>query len=506
VLTVNKVFADAAVKALYSCPPLKSNRKMERLLVTLNQPPGTTMFDYRRLIFSLDFGPEYLPREGPVIALIELLPRLSHLTFSIGQDEAPYGELASRIRKPYPKIWCALAKRFGKKNDVNGIKLRSWKWSWTMAQAGGVNHRLSLDEIIQLNTYNGPMTDLEDLHLVGFCGTDEVTMDADDFTPVTLSKCGEIVSSLQYLTTLKLEACSAVTGEFMTLLPQTLERLHITYCWNLTSDGLEEFLRVSGPKLKSLEICHNQGIHLGFLTALESSCPVLEELHVNMHLFRSVLDARKDLDFTSALVRGQKPTWPTSLQRIELLHVRPFTYAAAHELLHSLMAKSQDLDMLRYLVIKAKVDTDWRERASMRAYWLSLLEKVFLRPRSPDPKPHGPLGRRNQVVEATMSSPTTPVRRSARTSSTANPGFMGQTSTSSVVASDNGVNYVLNPGHDANNPLASAARYHVQGKCNRVELSLTDGEPALVQFGMEDFMDGSSSNSTDDDSDFSSTS
>ena len=518
--SVCRDFADATAKTLYSNPQIKSDKKLKRLLETLSQPAGSTMFDYRKMVFSLHFGPKYLPRDSLVISLVERLPRLAHMSISIAQDNPPYGELVSRVRKPYPKIWLALSKRFDNKKDVYGRKLISWKWSWNIAEAGGRNNSMTLDDIIQLHTVGGPLEDLQKLHMVGFFGTDNLlfktaadnsveAIAADESATKTLTKCATIVTSLQHLTTLKLEACSVVDGRFMSLLPHVLERLNITYCWNLTTENLDQFLRAGGRKLKSLTLCHNQGVHLSFLTGLGSSCPNLEDLHVNMNLYRSVLDGANELDFQDALLEGQTPAWPTSLHSIELLHVRPFTHGAARELLHSLMAKSKDLGMLRHLIIKAYVNLGWRERADMRRHWLTLLEKVFLRPKGPDPKPYRSLPKPITALKPATPSPgtpATPVRRSRRVLAQHDSDPSSPASTSSMhrayMAIDDEDRFFENDICDPKSTLPDAPRYHVQGECEHVELTIGDGKPTSLQFGMDDFLDRSSPGSEDEDPDY----
>jgi hypothetical protein len=263
--------------------------------------------------------------------------------------------------------------------------------------------------------------------------------------------------------------------------------------------------------LKSLQICHNQGIHLGFLTELGSSCPNLEDIHVNMNLYRSVLDGAVELDFQDALQKGQTPTWPASIQTIELLHVRPFTHTTSHELLESLMENSKHLEKLRYLVVKAYINLGWRERADMRRHWLTLLEKVFLRPSGPPPKPYHRLPTSLPAPKSVTSSPVTPVtpvRRSRRVLAQhldSDPSSAASTSPMHKAFGEHDEDqdkYVDNDNYDPHSPLPNSPSYFVQGKCLMVELTIGDGKPASVQLGMDDFMDPSSPHSVDEDPDY----
>lgn len=84
-------------------------------------------------------------------------------------------------------------------------------------------------------------------------------------------------------------------------------------------------------------------------------------------------------DFDHLLLDGEVPTWPTTLQSIELVQLRKWEPETAETFFQSLIDSSGCLPHLRRLVIKAMLSIGWRDRSSFREGWVGSLERVFKR-------------------------------------------------------------------------------------------------------------------------------
>lgn len=96
----------------------------------------------------------------------------------------------------------------------------------------------------------------------------------------------------------------------------------------------------------------------------------------------------KDSDpiFKTLLDSHDTPTWPSTLERLELIHLRKWSSSAAENLFGSLIESAENLPYLRILILKAAIDISWRDRAGFRETWISRFQKTFLRnPSPPDP-------------------------------------------------------------------------------------------------------------------------
>ncbi|MBE3045994.1 hypothetical protein IMZ48_26335, partial [Candidatus Bathyarchaeota archaeon] len=399
--TVCRALARPALDVLYENPRITSDKKMQKLIATLEFPE--TLFYYRGMIHSLHLGPEFLPRASSLETLVRCLPRLKHFSTTHELDQAPYRDLETMGPRTDPKFWAVLDERAHSKPDRVPSQLLSWKWSGRLLP----DFLSDSQEIIRLHT-SGPLRNVKSLHLANFprffyIGEDSpawnevvsqmapmanqgLVDDEVDADEIVTRRCAQVINSLDHLEHLVLESCWVVEGVFWQYVPRRLKHLEVTHCWNLNSVGLQQFLAPNGQNLETLVLNNNVGLSIDFLVDLRRHCPNLQKLVVNMWFYRSSLKSAEP-EFEQALGEGQVPTWPSSLRHLELLHVRPWKPEAAATLFQSLIDSASELPNLRYLVIKSMLDLAWRERAGLRAHWLQRFQTVFLRPAGEPPAP-----------------------------------------------------------------------------------------------------------------------
>lgn len=197
----------------------------------------------------------------------------------------------------------------------------------------------------------------------------------------------EIVSLLPNLKSLILESNTFHTP-FLEHLPHKLHHLKIANCPELTSDMLHSYLSKDGScELRELVLDHNARLDLAFLPSLQSTCPKLETLTMDLHYYstrHTVDDAEAKYDYL--LGADEVPTWPSTLRKIELLHLQKWTSEGAQNLFRSLIDSAKDLPDLRTLILRAHINIAWRDRVDFKDQWINRLQRVFLR-RSVEPDP-----------------------------------------------------------------------------------------------------------------------
>jgi hypothetical protein len=132
--------------------------------------------------------------------------------------------------------------------------------------------------------------------------------------------------------------------------------------------------------LEELVLNHNQSLDLSFLVDLKTSCPKLEVLRMDTTYYSSLeMSADNEPLYESLLGELEKPTWPTTLQVLDMEYLRNWNSTAATNFFSSLIEAAEELPSLREITIIAMVDTGWRERAEFRRKWTDQFRKVFAR-------------------------------------------------------------------------------------------------------------------------------
>lgn len=234
-----------------------------------------------------------------------------------------------------------------------------------------------------------------------------------------LSTC---ISALPALEHLILESSTLVNGSLLNRLPTALKHLELINCWELTADNLVDFLLTHGNHLQSLTINHCQSLSLAFLPILRSACPNLRHFYMDLSYFRHHEHyADNKPEYAELLTEDEVPTWPSSMQSIEILHMRQWTRKAADTFFESLVQSASELPHLRRLAFRIALDIGWRQRQDFREFWVDKMARVFKRKATPPqnrmlrPAQAAPRRLVKMQVELKKSGPeAVPKRRSTR--------------------------------------------------------------------------------------------
>ena len=375
-------FAEPALSALYASPPLSPPSRVRRLIERLEAQNIASFLDYKAKIKRIDLeAVQLLGRKSdgldPVTLsrLLALTPQLRGACLHLLSDN--------------PRWHARLGfKRFAKVSYPNGmvnkmieenIRLQDWTWNSKLFGSWGFE---------RLRDYHlsPPFQTMRSLHFINigrdrYRGSDGI-----------LQSCSELLArSLEVLPSLRILAFRnplLLPDDLFKALPVNLESLEIDDSL-IRSTFLEEYLRAKGQNLRHLVLDHNRALNLSWLTHLANFCPQLESLKMDMiynSLYATVVDS--DPQYKYLLTSHDKPTWPKSIQKIELFHLRKWETAVANNFFWSLVNATPPLSNLRQLRIKASLDeSGWRDRIAFRDRWTQRLKDVFLRKSAP-PNPH----------------------------------------------------------------------------------------------------------------------
>ncbi|KAG9236144.1 hypothetical protein BJ875DRAFT_241396 [Amylocarpus encephaloides] len=377
-------FAEPALAALYASPPLVPMIKAHRLVNVLCADPATQAFNYRRKIKSLfidvsQVAAYVLTGNGllDLYGLIKHLPVLTSLEFHHQKDMPPYRDLDANIRWTYPEtIFDALeyvdpTADESRGDKMNVCRLRSWRWSSRLADKAW-----SIDKLQMI--HSRPCFDaLRKISFVNYQAPFSNQKDEDPKHEIILA---DSLRELKNLDHLVFESSTLVNARLLPLLPNNLRHFELWNCWEVTADDLSGFLLTHGGQLRELILNHNLSLSLTFLPILGAACSHLEIFRMDLKYFNlhvSYHDSEPGYD--SLMSSTQAPTWPSSLQTLELLHLRKWSTEAAELLFQSLLDNASTLLDLRSLTIQAILNIAWRDRASFRDKWVGSLNHVFKR-------------------------------------------------------------------------------------------------------------------------------
>ncbi|KAI0832950.1 hypothetical protein F5Y06DRAFT_280846 [Hypoxylon sp. FL0890] len=437
---VCKDFCEAALKALYKCPPFYHQWRytkdpytsLSQFIDTLNLDPETTKVKYRPKvkILQIEVGSSLTQRHGANYTnlqnVIPNLEQLSHLEFYHESDEPPYRKLDEHVR-----FKCAadeLVRALGGlklDGERRPTRLKSWRWNSRLTS----DKSLSLGDLEKLHL-NPSFASLEKVAFVNYqlpsWGMPQRVQDSEQMQEknhLKMTQLSACISALPKLEYLVFESCTLVNGQILSRLPTTLKHLELITCWEVTADDLVEFLLSHGHHMESLTVNHCQSLSLAFLPVLRSACPNLQRLYMDLSYFRHHEHyADNKPEYEDLLTEEQVPTWPSSMQSVEIFHMRKWTRKAAEMFFGSLIQSAPDLPHLRRLSLSVALDIGWRQRQDFREFWVDKMVRVFKRKaKSPrDPKtlrsaptePHRQ-GEKESELESSKSAPL-PKRRSTR--------------------------------------------------------------------------------------------
>ncbi|PIG83311.1 hypothetical protein AARAC_001091 [Aspergillus arachidicola] len=426
-------------------------------------------------------------KSGPTLGYFELpklidrAPQLKTLRLYHSDDYIVGLPLWQRTKWAYPEsLFTSLIS--------SSIRLRSWDWNSRFMETN------ALLPFMMEKHLQASFSGLRELRLLHIASEDS---DVDD--PADVSNEREVVlatalKELPELRRLEFLECSIVNEHLLPNLSPTLTSLTINNCDEVTTANFSAFLASHGQHLRDLALSHNRHLSLSFIVGLAQSCRSLEKfkMDISIHDLSSYHDVEPH--FRELLNSSEVPTWPSTLQDIELIQLRKWDDTTADVFFTSLLDAAPELRNLRRLVISAILKIGWRDRASFREKWISRLEKVFLRrsalpdatlstiPRASQPPVPGIstasiVGDNTTQPDSLGSGFSTPLKRkSAR---------LAQQKLSEV-EDDAGLSVSRRATPDSGDnkkPLA------IQGMCDVVMVRIDNQRPSETQFNEEDFLD-----------------
>ena len=374
-----KAFAEPALSALYYSPPLVPPARAQAFLKHLASQTGDWTINYRAKVRFLEIEATHVviqrpsPRGIELPDLLGLTPQLQGLTLYLPSDWTitPIQPSNAKLRSiPQQLISDALG--------AHKIALRELEYTCSLMG------RSTLPMFIEPNP-NPYSHMLQSLTLTRY---------SDYYSTEEQLAIG--LKNLPRLRRLSFISSSIVNQKLLTLLPHNLELFRVASCPNMTSKILSPFLATHGETFKQLILEHNEGLNLSFLGTLADCCPRLQTLGVDLTFYRSDRPKARWGPRFDALLGNEIPSWPASLERLELFHLRDWNLSTAERFFSSLVDSAASLPMLRHIDIKASLEeSGWRDRVGFRDKWTSRLRGVFLRVS----KPPNPLLKSIRVFE-----------------------------------------------------------------------------------------------------------
>lgn len=435
-----KAFLSPALKALYKCAmpqliSLNMSNKFAGLVreLTADAAAALTRQDHRRtMVESLVVEVSSLPHSQnrntfDIAELVLSLPSLSYVELYHDFDLPPYRKLDLKNKKWVytPELLSAL-KVAG--DAETAVRLKTWKWSERMMGPG------LLGELSTIHSWR-TFSQLRTLSFVNFqvpSLKDNKDPNDPDVFEADKDYIGLVAATLASVTGLKhliMESSTVVDGQFMSLLPKTIEHLEIVNCWELTADMLSDYLITHGGPMRRLTLHHNQSLNLSFLPFLGQHCPQLRELSMDLLTYNHH-EYYKDSDpiYETLLTVSDVPQWPQTLEVIDLAQLAKWDADTAEMFFQSFVDQAPNLPRLRHLAVKAMLDVPWRQRSEFRDKWVKKLKSVFLRKTRKPQAYHSliqwPLDGEKQrakqeagSLKADQDSDASPIRRSTRIAS-----------------------------------------------------------------------------------------
>ncbi|KAI0113554.1 hypothetical protein GGR51DRAFT_505872 [Nemania sp. FL0031] len=553
-----RMTAEPALAALYKCPPFHRTyhkypqTSFVQFLQLLARPVSETSIRYRPKVKILRIDVDALLTKkvaGHQLQLKQVLknlPALRSLEFYHPADEPPYRDLDFHLRWKFSKedLLDGLGPLPGGDDSVGdktaATILESWRWNSRLGSADVALDRLpeihalpsfqSLRKLAYVN-YQLPST-------TQFSARARESQEAQNSDLRAIEHFAASISALPELRHLVIESSTLANGSLLERLPKTLTHLELVNCWEITSDDLSTFLMSHGNSLVHLTLKHCQSLSLGFLPVLGTSCPNLAHLEVDLSYFRhheSYADNKPE--YATLLEVDQVPTWPSSIQSIEIINMRNWTREAAEMFFGSLMKNAKALPNLRRLEFKVILNIEWRQRQEMRRSLADQMTRVFKRKWSP-PKERRPLRQSNETKSKDadvdeIDTSKSPVRRSSRISGPVSAKNRALTSRKHDIGKSLAVKRGLRPrksisstfdaddedssedelsltdasAHRSRSKTSTAKAVGLQnderihGLCDVVDIQVDNQRPAERQYDMDDFLDSPEHSDTEWNSD-----
>ena len=499
-----RAFKEPALTALYESPPLFELSGPHDLLTLLKQDPASLSMSYFAKIKRLEIHAirtlAYTASGRGLINVAELvthMPQLSELSIQDGSEIAPYRVLYRGKGWTYPdNLFNVMSER--------GTQLAKWHWNAHMLkQASGEGFSDAVASFIHGAHQSAALLELRELsisHLEPNVSRHRDPTEAE--IRAYADRMRAVFDPLKKLKALSIVSCSAFEEGWPMALetfPDGLRSLTISNAQTLDAAALQEFLNSRGRHLKELVLDHNQALGLSFTVNLREACPQLESLHMDLTFFNhiSTYEDKKPL-FDALLFPNERPSWPTTLQSLELLNLRQWSADAAESFFMSLIDSAHELKHLRYLIIKAILSIGWRDRAGFRDAWIGSLQHVFLR-KSRDPDPTLASKRAFRESQNLDKQPYLPTADASTGDNEVDDARMtcSQTRRSQRIKTHEAEKAERVADSDSDASLEEISRRNwklpsepvIQGLCEVVDINIDNSRPAETQFNEGDFLD-----------------
>ncbi|KAF2859213.1 hypothetical protein K470DRAFT_219680 [Piedraia hortae CBS 480.64] len=488
---VCKSFTLPALEALYRAPPVRTSLDPHSLLALVSRPKEQLLLDYSIKVQRLTINVRRLAYTAHNKSLFDLgtlvakLPQLQHLEILHPENEPPFRAVAVQSWRYPPSLFHALEEH----------RLKTFRWNRNM-----ISDASQVYEFINLHHSSRPFQTLQRLTFCGFA--DESDNMTDDLATAIAP-----LSNLQDVTFI---SCEAINGNLLLRLPPTLERLEITNCMELTSSMFRTFLESHGSQLRALVLNHNAALNLEFLPVLKASSPRLEVLKMDLRYYSERLNSNDAEPFYEELLGADAiPTWPSTLQHLELVHLQRFPAQAAQNLFYSLVEAASNLPNFRYLVIQAHINIPWRDRAGFRDQWIERLQRIYLRQSEP-PNPYNASKKLMRMYDEAQAAgqtlPTSTInaepdqpdqpKEDVEVVEVVQPKRRSRRVAKSMRARSTSQSQGIATPQEAQSP-SEWSLDEVQGMCETVDIRIDNQRPRETQFTEGDFLDSEVSGDED---------
>lgn len=472
-----RAFQEPALAALYHCPPLLPTYKAHALLNLLSMPTESLSVNYAAKVKELHVDVEQVLSysSGPTLGyfdlarLVEKTPQVQNLRLYHRDDYTlgipPWNITLSRWSYP-DSLFAAI--------DRSGLVLRSWDWNARFLPTQ------VLIPFMSVNHSRPAFQSLKEVRLLHFGD-----IKGDDLEPYEAA-LAMVLQDLPQIERLDLIECTLVKDTLLPELPTTIRSLTISNCDRVYSKYFLAFLKSHGVHLRELSLSHNRHLDMSFSTQLAQCCPNLKKfrMDISIHDISSYHDTEPH--FQDLIEETEIPTWPETLQEIELIQLRRLSSVTAEAFFMSLVDAAPKLTKLRRLVVSAILQINWRDRANFRERWISRLEKTFLR-RSPPPDPNLRSLRKRELKPSPAAT-----SGAAALDETDRPDTAGSDLSTPPKRQSSRLAQRIVPEVDEEDtdPL-------LQGMCDVVSIRIDNQRPTELQYNENDFLDDEPSDDSD---------
>jgi hypothetical protein len=376
VALLRRDFAEPALAALYYNPPLESPERVHNLLAALYAQNEGSTIDYRRKIRYLDIDAlsvlcfKFAGQDPPLLAhFLAVTPMLRGLRINWPNDNPAVPSWQSNV--PRGKVDSWYGESIYDLLEEDKIALEEWKWNLLFGPQLEYPW-LQLTQIHQRPAFRRIKT-------LELC---RLSSRLKEPIGVELSAALGELPELENLTVSSPKALDPSRTLLLLRHVRPLKSLTFSYCGDgLDAETISRVLATQGSQLRHLALHHNPRLDLAFLQSLRAQCPQLESLDMDLTFFSQLTVVRGITPMYETLLPAEcTPSWPRTLRRLSLLHLRKWDTSAATRFFESLLNAAAELSNLRELEIRMSVDADWKDRISFRDKWEALILRVFRRP------------------------------------------------------------------------------------------------------------------------------